>query len=270
MVRANKGMAHCDNSALIALSTLRDLEADRVRHDHQLRAAAVEAERLARVQREEQAREAIERAAAEQAAREHAEQLARFERDRQDRLRLLEAEARARAEHDARLLQEQLRLQAQVRMSEERAKPRWPWLVVPVLALGLLGAGAIVWQGQKQEAAEQIAAQKSASAQAQSIAAINAKLDALEADQARLQSERDALEAELAAAGGDEAKQADLRAQLDAVDGKIARNDRSLGKPGRTKRPRTSKPTADAKPVKPRTRPTLDVSDSNDPLAGIK
>ena len=59
-------MAHCDNSALIALSTLRDLEADRVRHDHQLRAAAVEAERLARVQREEQAREAIERAAAEQ------------------------------------------------------------------------------------------------------------------------------------------------------------------------------------------------------------
>lgn len=269
-------MAHRETSALIALSTLRDLEADRVRHDHQLRAAAIEAERLAREQREQLAREAAERMAAEQAAREHAEQLARLERERQDRLRVLEAEARARAEHDARLLQEQLRLQAQVRMSEQRAKPRWPWVVVPVLVMGLLGTGVIVWQGQQREAAERVAAEKAATERAQAIAAVNAKLDALEAEQTRLVSEREALEAELAAASGDAAKQADLRAQLDAVDGKIASNDATLGqangRPSRPKRPRPSKPAnTDTKPVKPpRTRPTLDVGDTKDPLAGIR
>ena len=263
-------MARRDSSALIALSTLRELEADRVRRDHQVRAAAIEAERLAREREEQRQREAYERAAAEEAARAHAEELARLERERQDRLRLAEAEARARVEHEARLREEQIRLDAQVRMSERRARPRWPLAVVPALLIGLLGTGAFAWQGKEREAAERAEAERIAAEQAQALAAINAKLDALEAEQTRLQAERAALETQLAAAAGDEATKADLRAQLDAVDDRIASNDEARGKPSRPRRPRTSKPDGGAsKPVKP-SRPRLEVSDSNDPLAGIK
>jgi len=264
-------MAHRDSSALIALSTLRDLEADRVRRDHQVRSAAAEVERLAREREQQRVREAYERAAAEQAERAQAEALARIEREHQDRLRIAEAEARARAERDAYLRQEQLRLDAQVRMSEERSKPRWPLAVVPALVLGLLGTGAIVWQGQQRQEAERVATERVTAEQAEALAAITAKLDALEAEQTRLQAERAAIEGQLVAAAGDETKQADLRAQLDAVEDEIASNDAARGKPQRPKRPRTSKPDSDGtKPVKPRTRPTLDVTSTNDPLAGIQ
>jgi colicin import membrane protein len=264
-------MARRDSSSLIALSTLRELEADRVRHDHQVRSAAAEAERLAREREQQRVREAYERAAAEEAERAHAELLARLERERQDRLRIAEAEARARAEHDARLRQEQLRLAAQVRMSEQRAKPRWPLAVVPTLVLALLGTGAIVWHGQQREAMERESAERIAMEQNQALAAVNAKLDALEAEQARLQNERAALEAELAAAAGDEAAQADVLAKIDAVDERISGNDEARGKPSRPKRPRVGKPVTDeTKPVKPpRTRPVLEVGDTKDPLGGI-
>lgn len=266
-------MANREPSALIALSMLRELEADRVRHDHQVRAAAAEAERLARERQEQQARALAERIAAEEAARQAAKQAARLEQEHRDRLRIMEAEARARVEHDARLQQEQLRLAAQVRMSEQRAKPRWPLAVVPALVLGLLGTGAIVWQERQETEHERVQAELLAAERAQVMQAVTAKLDALEAEQTRLQGQREALEAELAAAKDDAAKAA-LQGKLAAVDEKIASNDQARGKPSRPKRPRVSKPDgalADAKPPKPpRTRPLLDVSDTKEPLAGIR
>lgn len=267
------GMGHRESSALIALSELRDLEADRVRRDQQAREATARAEQLVREQEEQRAREQAERIAAAAQARHHAEEQARLERERQDRLRVMEAEARARVEHEARLREEQLRLQAQVRMSERRAKPRWPLAVVPALVVGLLGAGVLFWQGQRvveREALQRANAERLAADRARALDAVMAKLEALEAEQTRLQSQRAELQAALAAAGTDD-QQAELRGQLDAVDAKIASNDEARGKPSRPKRPRPAKPEPEPKDAKPpRTRPTLDVGNTKDPLAGIR
>jgi flagellar basal body-associated protein FliL len=263
------------DSALIALSELQNLEADRVRREQQARQAKADAERQARELVQQRAREQAEREAAEQAARLHAQRMAELQREHEDRVRVQEAEARARVEHDARLRHEQLRLEAQIRMSEQRARPRWPLVVVPVLLLGVVGAAVMAWQGQQfseRVAQERAKAQELAAQQTKALAAVTAKLDALEAEQARMQQARTDLTGKMAAARGDEAAEAKLRQQLDALDADIANNDRARAEAGRggvRPRPRP-RPKTDAKPDKPRTRPVLELSGSNDPLAGIK
>lgn len=269
-----------EDSAVVALSHLRQLEADRVRREQQARQAAAEAERQAAEEVAASERALAEQRAAERAAREHDERMAQLERERQERLRVAEAEARARAEHDARLRQEQMRLEAQVRLSERRAAPRWPLAVVPVLVLGLVGAGAMAWHGQRvaeRDAASRARAQMAAASATDAIDRVNAKLDALQAEQKRLNDQRAALESRLAEAADDDASREELLEKLAAVEGQLEDNEQSQKgagqRPTRRKPPRTArtpKPTAEPGPKpKPRTRPTLEVGDSNDPLAGL-
>lgn len=268
-----------ETSALFALSELQALEAERVRQERQAEEAAAAAERRAREQAAERERLLAERRAAEEAARLTAAREAELELERQERVRVQEAEAIARAEHDARLRREQLHLEAQVRMAERKAKPRWPLVVVPTLVLGLLGVGALTWQSRQRAEHEADQRAQAERTQAETFAAMTAKLDALQADQERMQGERAALLEQIEAAKGDEAAAAALQDQLDALDAKIATNDdaqRTTGKgtKGRGTRPRgTRKPrqpkeeTTSTKP-KERTKGRVTV-DTTDPLAGL-
>jgi len=199
-------MNNSENSALMALSELKNLEADRVRQEEDARRAAEEAERRAREEAERIAREEAERRAAAEAARLEAERVAREEREREERLRIQEAEARARAEQEARLKEEQMRLDAQVKLSEEKAKPKWPLVVVPMLVLGLGFAGFMVWKSQ-QEAEARAAEKAAADAQhAADMKKFQERFDQLEAEQKRMADERAAVDKEIGASKGDEKK----------------------------------------------------------------
>ncbi|MEM9459011.1 MAG: hypothetical protein AAGF11_32840 [Myxococcota bacterium] len=268
-----------ENSAVVALSHLWDLEADRVRRQQQARRAAACAERLAAERMQQQEREAAERRAAHEAARLHDERMAELERERHDRLRVEEAEARARIEHEARLRQEQMRLDAQVRLTERKARPRWPMAVIPVLVVGLVGMVGLGWHSfAERENAERESAEQIAARQADALAQVRAKLGALEARQAQLQQERSALLAQIAAAKDDDAVRAELERKLANVDASIAQGDgkRSTKRPGKS-RPRWTKGAKGAKGSQgtktdksTRTRPRLELGGDGDPLSGLK
>ena len=113
-----------------------------LRYDNSVDLAENKAESAQAEPTKRQTSKKTERRAAEEAARFEAERQAREALEREERLRVQEAEARARAEQEARLKEEPMRLDAQVKLSEEKAKPKWPLVVVPVLVLGL-GLGAL-------------------------------------------------------------------------------------------------------------------------------
>ncbi len=269
-----------ENSAVVALSHLRELEADRVRREEHARRVAADAERHARELEAKRERALAEQWAAQEAERLRTERMARLERERQDRLRVREAEARARVAHDVQLRTEQMRLEAQLRLSEGHARPRWPLAVVPVLVLAVLGAAGIGWHNHRlaeQREMERADAEQAMASTTDVLERLNAKLAHLEAEQGRLQQDRTALEAQLAAAKDDEAAAAELQKKIDAVDASIATNDRAQRKAGRrkgrrgkgttTRRPKPT-PTTDAKP--PRRTPRLEFDNGNDPLAGAR
>ncbi|MCA9650050.1 MAG: hypothetical protein KC501_09085 [Myxococcales bacterium] len=268
-----------ETSALFALSELQALEADRVRAEQQAREAAAAAERLAREQAAQRERELAEQRAAEEAARLRAQREAELERERQEQLRLREAEAIARAEHEARLRREQLHLEAQIRLAERKAKPKWPLAVVPVLLLGLVGAGAMLWHGEREAEREAALHAAEAQARADDFAAMSEKLDRLTAEQAQLQQDRALLLQQIAAAKNDEAAATALKEKLDALDAKIASNDDAQRKAGGDGKGRGTKPRATRKPPretktetspKPKGRTDGRVKvDTTDPLAGL-
>ncbi len=218
-----------ENSTVVALSDLYKLEADRVRREDEARRAVQAAEQAARAQAEHQAQVEAARLAAEQAAHAEAQRRAWQAQQREEQLRLQEAATYARAEQEARLREEQLRLNAQIRLSERRSQPKWPLLVVPLLLLSIAGVGSMWWLSEEQaerEAAELAQAEQLAAKQADALAAITDKLDALEAEQTRMHEERVALEEQLASAKDDEQTRQALEAKLEALNADIADNDR--------------------------------------------
>ncbi len=278
-------MMTSENSALLALSELQTLEADRVQLQQQAHRAAEQSAREAAQQAERLAHEQAEQRAQAQAAQAQAAHQAQLAREREERIRVQEIEMQAQAEHQGRLLREQARLDAQVRMGERRARPRWPLAVVPVLVLGVLGVGVMTWQSRGQaerEAAEKDRAEQFAAEQANMLAAVTAKLGQLEADQERMSIERAALASAIDKAKDDEAARAALETKLAALDAQIAENaaarEQASAKPTRGRggsrgSSHGSSRGSAAKPkptTTPRTRPRLEVEDSNDPLAGIE
>lgn len=227
-------MSNTENSALIALSELKNLEANRVAEIESQKKAREDAERRAREDAERRAREEAERVAkaeAERLARLAAEQEAR---DREERLRLQEADLRARAEQEARLKEEQMRLDAQVKLAEKKAKPVWLYAVLGVLVIGLGIAG---WQFYEytERQAEQDRLDKEAAAVAKAaqdkrdaeqkaaMAALMAELKGLKDEQTRLESERKSLADKLNTVTDSAERQRLLDEQAD-LDKKIADN----------------------------------------------
>ncbi|MBX7081348.1 MAG: hypothetical protein K1X88_19255 [Nannocystaceae bacterium] len=216
-----------ENSALTALSELKNLEANRVASEEAERQAAVMAEQRAREEAERRAREEAERVAraqAEEFARQQAEQEAR---DREERIRLHEADVRARAEHDARLREEQMRLDAQMKLAEKKAKPKWPLVVVPLLVVGLGGIGFFAWRGHVRAEEERKAAAERDEQYRAEIAAMNERFTVLEGEQERLEKDREELNNRLAAATTD-AERAKIRAEMEENARKQAENDAAL------------------------------------------
>lgn len=259
-----------ENSALLALAELRNLESNRVESESMRRSAEAQARHLAAKEAERRAQEEAERIAREH---EHALAVARAEaeaRAREEQARLQEAEMRARVDQEARLRSEQLRLEAQMRMAERAAAPRWPWLVVPGLIAAVAVAGTLAWRSaaEAERDADEVALERQG--REDQLAAIAAKLDALEDEQARLVHEREQLELQLEVATTAAERDALLAKQAE-LDAKIAANSgtKPATKPTGKKPTKPTKPTTKPdEPTKPG-RPPIVIDDTTDPLAGL-
>jgi len=232
-------MSNTENSALIALSELKNLEANRVADIEAQRKAKEDAERRAREEAERRAREEAERIAkaeAERLAKLAAEQEAR---DREERLRLQEADLRARAEQEARLKEEQMRLDAQVKLAEKKAKPVWLYAILGVLVIGL-GVGGYLAYDYVQNRAEQDRIEKAAQAkkdaeQKAAMEALMAELKGLKDEQQKLEKQKQDLDAKLNNVT-DAAEKQRLLQEKAALDAQIAENaNKQTKKRGQTK-----------------------------------
>jgi colicin import membrane protein len=275
-------MSNSENSALVALSELKNLEANRVAQEEAERLAAIEAERQAREAAERAAREQAERIAREQAEQYAREQAEREAREREERIRVQEADARARAEQEARLREEQMRIDAQMRMAEKKAKPKWPLVVVPILVVVLGFGGFLSWQSAK-HADEQ--AQRDAEERARLIAEkekqdavlaeITAEIKRLKEEQAALEESKSDLDKRLAAAQTD-AERARILAEKQDLEDKLEENKAKQTR-SNTKRKvgssssSSSKDAAAAEPeplIKGR-KDKINLGGGDDPLSGL-
>ena len=191
-------------------------------------------------------------------------------RDREERLRLQEADLRARAEQEARLKEEQMRLDAQVKLAEKKAKPVWLYAVLGLLVVGL---GVGVWQfidyttkQEEQDRQEKAAQAKKDAEQKAAMDALMAELKGLKDEQNRLETEKQALDAKLNNVT-DAAEKQRLLAEKAALDAQIAENASKQTK----KRGQTGKPAGDGGDTKPEKSKGGVVVKKNvdDPLDGL-
>jgi len=257
-----------ENSTLIALSELWNLEADRVAKIEDERQARQEAERRARQEAERRARREAERRArevAEKIAKTNAE---REQEEREARLRLQEVELRTRAEQEARLRVEQMRLDAQIKITEKKkAGPLWLAVTPIILGISLVVGGYAAWdtiesrdrsaQAEREQAAERDEEHRKV------LAALTAHFAELKAEQDHLESQRAELDRKIKEVK-DESKRRLLLAEKTALDDQLDHNARkrrdNRGKP----RSQATTKTAETK------KPTLKISESDDPLAGLE
>jgi hypothetical protein len=236
-----------ENSALIALNELKNLEAQRVQQVVDDKRSKEDAERQRVEEAERKRREEAERVRREDEERMRREQEEREQREREERIRVAETEARARAEQEARLREEQMRLDAQVKMAERKKTPYWLYATAGVLAVGVAVGGYFAWNKVKEN--EAIAAQQAADkkkheaeseAQAKVIKELEAEKAKLEKEQADLDKAQKDLEAKLATATTDAEKAALLaeKAKLDADQDSLTKKKKKVGGGGGT----TSKP----------------------------
>jgi hypothetical protein len=261
-----------ESSTLIALAELRSLEADRIAEEEAARRAREEAARRAEEEAARRVREAAERQAAAEAARVAREAAEREAREREARLRLQEAELQARAEQEARLRQEQMRLDAQIKITEREARPLWLTVTPIALGLCLAAGGFFAWSSMAAHEHEVQVAQKQAAKidaeNSERLAEAYAQLDALKSEQGRLERERAELDAELSKVQ-DEAKRQRLLAEKSALDSKLKTNRaKQSGRASRSVRKDRGADERETSPSKPK-EPAIEVLDTKDPLEGL-
>lgn len=252
-----------DSSAVVALSELQQLEAERVARLEAEHAAEHEAQRQVQLAAERQAAEQARLAAEQEATRLATERAALEHAAREEQIRVQMADAHARAEHAARLQAEQMRIDAQIKLAERRSRPKWPFVVVPALVLGLGALGLFAADSQRQaerasdEAEAQRVAQQQASAeQADAMAAIAAKLDSLEAERSGLVGELAKLDSRHRDAQSD-AEKAQLQLEKLALQEKLDANEAAT-KSTKPKSDRTRRTRRGKRPSAPRDRGTAD------------
>ena len=276
-----------ENSALMALSELKNLEADRVAQVEADRQAKVDAERRAREEAERRAREEAERIAREQAERHARDQAEREAREREERIRVAEAEARSRAEQQARLAEEQMRIDAQMKLAEKKAKPKWPLFVVPLLVLGLGGLGFMYYSGTKRAEEERVAAAAKQAETEKQAAEDRAKfqetLDRLEREREEQATKLANINQQLDDKTKSEAELAELRRAKEALEGQIAANEaeqETTKSKTATRKPKTgggkggggskaSSKSDDPAPATTERKKKINLGDGSDPLDGI-
>jgi len=277
-------MTSSENSALVALSELRNLEAGRVAKEEAERLARLEAERQAQEAAERRVREEAERRAQEEADRIARERAEREAREREERIRVQEAEARARAEQEARLQEEQMRIDAQMRSAERQNRPKWPMYAIPVLVLLVGGIGYFAYDS-NQKAAEQarLAEERAAAAAEQARLADEEKARKLEerdAQIAAITEEISRLKGELESADNDEDRARiaeEIKAQQEAmVDGKAPARKRRSSRSGSKSTGKSTASAADkeedappAKPIVQGRKDKVSMGGGDDPLSGL-
>jgi hypothetical protein len=278
-------LMNSENSALTALSELKNLEADRIAREEHERMAAAEAERRAREEADRRAREEAERRAAAEAARLAAEHAEREAREREERVRIGEAEARARAEQEGRLREEQMRIDAQMQLAERKARPKWPLVVVPILVATLGFGGWYAWDRNKRAEeeharleAENAAKEEENRKQEEMLATITADLKALKEEQDRLENAKNDLDKRLSEAAT-EAERSKLLAEKQALESQLAANEekqvagnkkrRKYGGGGAKK---SGSDDGSSEPTEPKPsgrKNKINLGDGNDPLSGL-
>jgi hypothetical protein len=200
-----------ENSVLFSLRELRTIEESRVKEEEDAAQAAEEARIRARMdeeKRQREAQEAKERAVLEAARLERETAEARV---REEQLRIQEAEARARADHQANLEAQRLAHEMDIRKTEA-SKKRPVALVVAMLLFAVITVGAVLFMIQRsnekaeadkkrqeaevaREKADQISKQKE-----KETAELKATVDGLIAAQKDLDNQMRESERQLAAA----------------------------------------------------------------------
>lgn len=264
-------MSNTENSALIALGELKNLEAARVADIESERRAREEAERRVREEAERKAREEAERRAkaeAERIARETAEREAR---EREERLRLQEAELRAKAEQEARLKEEQMRLDAQVKLAEKKARPIWLYGILAALVIGIGVGGYFIyqWKQDSERKAAELAAQREAEKKEQdaAMAALLAEFKGLQEEQARMAKEKEDIENKLQNVT-DATERQRLLAEKEKLDRELEANEEKQKKnKGKTSTAKTGG-SGEPKPEKSKGGITVN-KNVDDPLDGL-
>jgi len=126
-----------ENSVLFSLRELRRIEDDRVKKEQDAARAKAESERQAKEAADRAAREAEERRIQEDQERIRLAKQAEEHREREDGLRLQEAERRARVEGEMRINEERMRLEMQHKKKHSPVKA----MVSVAGVLVLIGAG---------------------------------------------------------------------------------------------------------------------------------
>ena len=261
-----------ENSALIALSELKNLESSRKQKLADNKAAEVQAE-SDRIAAEAAAQQAAEdQARAEQQAQAAAEAAENEAREREERIRVQEAEAHAKAEAERQLKEEQMRLDAQVRMEEKKAKPLWLYGALAALVIAMIVGGIMVYKSNQATADEQAARDAKRD---QELAALQ---DQFKKQTAEMNAQRDKLAADLAAATTDAQREAIKRqqAELAAKQAELAAQEAEAATPTKKKRTGGSgkkkatdgndKPSVAAPDVTKKRKKKISLGTGDDPL----
>jgi hypothetical protein len=261
-----------ENSALIALEELKNLEAQRVQQVEDEVRASEDAQRRAQEAAEQKARAEAEQIRSAQAEQARLAQEEHDRKEREERIRVAEAEARSRSEQEARLREEQMRLDAQVKMAERKKTPYWLYATAGVLTIGLIAGGVGLYKQDQKSKADQIEKDKIAgqlAAKEQELKDLEAKAQELQDNIAAKEAKQAELEASLASASdADKARilaeieknkkeQADLDQQL------AANNNKRKGGGG------GGGSTAAKKPITKERKDKLSIGGGDAPLGGI-
>jgi hypothetical protein len=260
-----RSMTRADNSALIALTELQNLERERSDREFQQHLAERERRRRQQQQHEQLTLEAKRREVAEQARRVEAERQRAWEAA-EDRRQIEEAEAKARAEQDARLADVQRELSAELDRRELRRTVR---LAATGMGTALLASVAVVavWMGTSRSAESPRVA---AEVPAFDVDALSHKLTRLHEDNAALRGDLQEIRARAEAAAKTTMDDDPAGTEPTPAERPTVRPHRPHPRPVR----RPTSPSASAQdepPIKRRSNPLLVLDDdSDDPLAGIE
>ena len=235
-----------ENSVLFSLSELRKIEEDRIRQEDDQRKAAAEAVRQQQIEAERRAREEEER------KRREADEFAMRERLEKERLaheanhKIQEVERRAKVEADARIREQQMHLEMQMKHKAPPVKAIVT--VVGILFLVVCGLGYYMWSSHEAEKAVLVKQRQEAEI-AQRAAEQQAK--ELQKQIASIEAEQSQLEAQLKEAKTD-AQRAEIQRKMEANKSRV----------------KSLKESSTSGPAKQQVH--IGGGDSTDPLQGIK
>ena len=160
-----------------------------------------------------------------------------------------------------------MRLDAQIKMTEKKARPLWLTVTPIVLGIGLIIGGYFAWttieERDQQASAERAAAAQRDAENKKALETLMAELNELKAEQERLEKERKELDSKLAEVQ-DETERQKLLAEKAALDAQLADN-----KAKQSKNKKKSNTGDSGSGEAPKKKPAIEVKKTDDPLDGL-